>query len=162
MPEKSTVSVLFVCMGNICRSPTAHGVFQQLVDDQGLADIIRVDSAGTHSYHIGNPPDARSQAAAKDRGVDLSGLRARRFVAADFEDFDYLIGMDEDNVRHMQALSPEDANTRAELMLDYSNQYTRPDVPDPYFGNDGFDLVFDMIDDASKGLLRHIRNKHRL
>ena len=162
MPEKSTVSVLFVCMGNICRSPTAHGVFQQLVDDQGLADIIRVDSAGTHSYHIGNPPDARSQAAAKDRGVDLSGLRARRFVAADFEDFDYLIGMDEDNVRHMQAQRPEHANTRAELMLDYSNQYTRPDVPDPYFGNDGFDLVFDMIDDASKGLLRHIRNKHRL
>ena len=162
MSERSTVNVLFVCMGNICRSPTAHGVFQQLVEEQGLAESIHVDSAGTHSYHIGNPPDARSQAIAKARGVDLSGLRARRFAANDFEDFDYLIGMDADNVRHMQSLRPQDAQSQAELMLDYSNQYTRPDVPDPYFGNDGFDLVFDMIDDASRGLLRHIRNKHRL
>ena len=162
MSARSTVNVLFVCMGNICRSPTAHGVFEQLVKEQGLADHVRVDSAGTHSYHVGSPPDARSQKVAKERGVDLSKLRARRFVERDFEEFDYLIGMDADNVRDMQSLRPADARTEARLMLDYSNQYTRPDVPDPYFGNDGFDMVFDMIDDASRGLLRHIRNKHRL
>ena len=162
MSARLPIKVLFVCMGNICRSPTAHGIFQQLVDEQGLGDSILVDSAGTHSYHIGNPPDARSRATAEKRGVDLSGLRARRFVSEDFHEFDYLLGMDEDNVRHMHSIRPEDASTDAHLMLKYSNQYTRPDVPDPYFGNDGFDLVFDMIDDASRGLLRHIRNQHKL
>lgn len=162
MTRKQPVKVLFVCMGNICRSPTAHGIFQQLVDEQGLGDSIQVDSAGTHSYHIGNPPDSRSQATARERGVDLSGLRARRFVSDDFQEFDYVIGMDQDNVAYMQSKRPDDAGSEAQLMLRYSNQYTRPDVPDPYFGNDGFDLVFDMIDDASRGLLRHIRNQHKL
>jgi protein-tyrosine phosphatase len=162
MSSRQPIKVLFVCMGNICRSPTAHGIFQQLVDQQGLGDSIQVDSAGTHSYHTGNPPDARSQTTARERGVDLSGQRARRFVSDDFLEFDYLIGMDEDNVAYMQSKRPDDASSQAQLMLRYSNQYNRPDVPDPYFGNDGFDLVFDMIDDASRGLLRHIRNQHKL
>jgi protein-tyrosine phosphatase len=162
MSSQQPIKVLFVCMGNICRSPTAHGIFQKLVDEQDLGDSIQVDSAGTHSYHTGNKPDARSQATAKERGVDLSGLRARRFVSDDFREFDYVIGMDQDNIAHMQAIRPDGASSQAELMLHYSNQYTRPDVPDPYFGNDGFDLVFDMIDDASRGLLRHIRNQHKL
>jgi len=154
------VKVLFVCMGNICRSPTAHGVFQALVDKHDLGAVLQVDSAGTHSYHVGSPPDSRSQATARQRGVDLSGLRARRFVSADFTEFDYLLAMDHGNFADMRAIKPEDASGRLQLMLEYSQQFTQLEVPDPYFGDDGFELVFDMIDDAARGLLRHIRNKH--
>ena len=154
------VKVLFVCMGNICRSPTAHGVFQALVDEHGLGDSILVESAGTHSYHVGNPPDARSQATARQRGVDLSGLRARRFVSADFTEYDYLLGMDQANIADMGAIKPEGASARLQLMLEYSQQFSQLEVPDPYFGDDGFELVFEMIDDAALGLLRQIRNEH--
>ena len=109
MSDISPVRVLFVCMGNICRSPTAHGVFQALVDKQRLGASILVDSAGTHSYHVGSPPDLRSQATAQARGVDLSGLRARRFESRDFIEFDYLLGMDKSNLADMQALKPDGA-----------------------------------------------------
>jgi protein-tyrosine phosphatase len=160
MPEQQPVKVLFVCMGNICRSPTAHGLFQKLVDEQGLAQRIVVDSAGTHSYHVGNPPDPRSQATARQRGVDLSGLRARRFVSGDFIEFDYLLGMDSGNIADMRAIRPEQASARLQLMLEYSRHFDEREVPDPYYGNDGFELVFDMIDDASRGLLEHIRMQH--
>ena len=160
MPEKKPVKVLFVCMGNICRSPTAHGVMQKLVDEQGLSERIQVDSAGTHSYHVGNPPDPRSQATAKRRGVDLSSQRARRFVSSDFLDYDYLLAMDTGNLADMRALRPDEASARLQLMLEYSSRYSEREVPDPYFGDDGFDLVYDMIDDASRGLLRHIRAEH--
>lgn len=160
MSQQPPVKVLFVCMGNICRSPTAHGVFQQLVQEQGLSQSIRVDSAGTHSYHVGNPPDARSQATAKQRGVDLSTLRARRFVSEDFNEFDYVLGMDADNLADMRAIRPDDARARLQLMLEYATRFNQREVPDPYFGNDGFELVFDMIDDASRGLLQHIRAEH--
>ena len=160
MSDIKPIQVLFVCMGNICRSPTAHGVFQSLVESQKLAHAIRVDSAGTHSYHIGSPPDPRSQATALQRGVDLSGLRARRFVSSDFVDFDYLLAMDHNNLADMLALKPEDANASAELMLSYSNRFGQREIPDPYFGDDGFDLVFDMIDDAARGLLAQIRQRH--
>ena len=156
------IKVLFVCMGNICRSPTAHGVFQALVDKHDLGAAIQVESAGTHSYHVGNPPDARSQATARQRGVDLSGLRARRFVSADFTEFDYLVGMDQANIADMRAIRPETASARLQLMLEYSQQFSQLEVPDPYFGDDGFELVFDMIDDAALGLLRQIRNEHRI
>jgi protein-tyrosine phosphatase len=156
------VKVLFVCMGNICRSPTAHGVFQALVDKHDLGASIQVESAGTHSYHVGNPPDGRSQATARSRGVDLSGLRARRFVSADFTEYDYLLGMDKANIADMGAIKPEGASARLQLMLEYSQQYSQLEVPDPYFGDDGFELVFDMIDDAALGLLRQIRNEHRM
>ena len=160
MSSQPPVKVLFVCMGNICRSPTAHGVFQALVDKHDLGAAIQVDSAGTHSYHVGNPPDPRSQATARQRGVDLSGLRARRFVSADFNEFDYLLAMDKENFADMRAIKPEDASARLQLMLEYSQQFSQREVPDPYFGDDGFELVFDMIDDAARGLLRHIRNEH--
>ena len=160
MPEKKPVKVLFVCMGNICRSPTAHGVMQKLVDEQGLSQYVQVDSAGTHSYHVGNPPDPRSQATAKRRGVDLSSQRARRFVSSDFLDYDYLLAMDTGNLADMRALRPDEASARLQLMLEYSSRYSEREVPDPYFGDDGFDLVYDMIDDASRGLLRHIRAEH--
>jgi len=151
---------MFVCMGNICRSPTAHGVFQAIVDEQGLGESIHVDSAGTHSYHIGSSPDSRSQATASLRGIDLSGLRARRFVSADFVEFDYLLGMDQGNIADMHAIRPDDASARLQLMLEYSGKFQQREVPDPYFSNEGFDLVFDMVDDASHGLLRHIRAQH--
>jgi protein-tyrosine phosphatase len=156
------VKVLFVCMGNICRSPTAHGIFQALVDRHDLGAAIQVDSAGTHSYHVGNPPDPRSQATARQRGVDLSVLSARRFVSADFTEFDYLLGMDQANVADMRAIKPEAASGRLQLMLEYSQQFSQLEVPDPYFGDDGFELVFDMIDDAALGLLRQIRNQHHI
>ncbi len=160
MSDIKPIQVLFVCMGNICRSPTAHGVFQSLVESQQLEHAIRVDSAGTHSYHIGSPPDPRSQATALQRGVDLSGLRARRFVSSDFVEFDYLLAMDHNNLADMMALKPDEANASAELMLSYSNRFGQPEIPDPYFGDDGFDLVFDMIDDAAQGLLAQIRQRH--
>jgi protein-tyrosine phosphatase len=160
MPLQQPVKVLFVCMGNICRSPTAHGVFQSLVDEQGLGESIQVDSAGTHSYHIGSPPDLRSQAMAQSRGIDLTGLRARRFVTTDFTEFDYLLGMDHANLADMLALKPDATGARVKLMLDYSDRFEQQEIPDPYFGEDGFDLVFDMIDDAARGLLRDIRSQH--
>ncbi len=156
------VKVLFVCMGNICRSPTAHGVFQSLVNEQGLTDSILVESAGTHSYHIGSPPDQRSQAAAQSRGIDLSGLRARRFVASDFIDFDYLLGMDRTNLADMLALKPDETDATVKLMLTYSDRFEQREVPDPYFGEGGFEQVFDMIDDAARGWLHHLRSQHGL
>ena len=149
-------------MGNICRSPTAHGVFQSLVEQNGLAESILVDSAGTHGYHVGTPPDPRSQATAKARGVDLSGLRARRFVSEDFVEFDYLLAMDRNNLADMLAIKPSEGGGQATLMLDYSNRFDQPEIPDPYFGDSGFDLVFEMVEDACAGLLRQIRQRHRL
>ena len=160
MKNKDKVAVLFVCMGNICRSPTAHGVFQAMVDEQGLDDRIMVDSAGTHSYHIGSPPDMRSQDIARSRGVDLTRLRARQFESDDFLDFDFLLPMDHSNLSNMLSLRPDSARARLELMLDYSDKYKQKEVPDPYFGSDGFELVFDMISDASAGLLKHIRQQY--
>jgi len=158
MNNMEPVKVLFVCMGNICRSPTAHGVFQSLVAEQGLEESIQVDSAGTHSYHIDSPPDLRSQATAQSHGIDLAGLRARRFVTTDFTEFDYLLAMDHVNLEDMLALKPDgETRARAQLMLEFSDKFEQPEVPDPYFGYDGFDLVFEMIDDASRGLLKDIR-----
>jgi len=160
MKNNKQVKVLFVCMGNICRSPTAHGVFQALVDEQGLDQQILVDSAGTHSYHIGSPPDPRSQATARSRGIDLSGLRARQFQSDDFVDFDFLIAMDRSNLSNMAALNPGKGQAQLALMLEYSTTYSQSEVPDPYFGEGGFDQVFEMIADASKGLLDHIRRQY--
>lgn len=154
------VRVVFVCMGNICRSPTAEGVFQQIVNDHKLQDSIEVDSAGTHSYHIGSDPDRRSQATARLRGIDLSVLRARRFVSEDFLHFDYIIGMDRENQSNMEAIRPHDSDRKVHLMLEFSDKYRQyGEVPDPYYGDDGFDLVFEMIEDASLGLLAKIRER---
>ena len=162
MDNREQVKVLFVCMGNICRSPTAHGVFQAMVDEHDLSDRILVDSAGTHSYHIGSPPDIRSQDTAQSRGVDLSGLRARQFGSDDFLDFDFLLAMDHSNLSDMSSIRPDNARARLDLMLDYSEKFKQKEVPDPYFGNGGFELVFDLINDASAGLLRYIRQQYSL
>ena len=162
MYQKKQVNVVFVCMGNICRSPTAHGVFQALVDEHNLSDVIGVDSAGTHSFHVGNPPDLRSQSTALENDVDLSSLQARQFHRGDFEDFEYIIGMDVANIDDLQSIEPDSHEARVALMLEYSGKYSQKEVPDPYYGNDGFELVFDMIKDGSAGLLNHIRSKHDL
>ena len=160
MKGTKQVKVLFVCLGNICRSPTAHGVFQSLVDDEGLGKQILVDSAGTHSYHVGNPPDLRSQAAAHGQGVDLSKLSARQFISADFLTFDFLLAMDQSNYSNMQLVQPKAPHAKLAMMLEYSDKYSQLEVPDPYYGDDGFELVFDMIADASAGLLSVIRKQY--
>ena len=162
MNNKDEVAVLFVCMGNICRSPTAHGVFQAMVDEQGLGDRILVDSAGTHSYHIGSPPDIRSQDTARSHGIDLSGLQARRFESDDYHDFDFLLAMDYSNLSNMSSLKTDGARARLDLMLDYSEKHTQKEVPDPYYGDGGFEQVFELISDASAGLLRHIKQQYSL
>lgn len=156
------LSVLFVCMGNICRSPTAHGVFQALVDEQGLSEHIFVDSAGTHSYHLGSSPDLRSQTTARGHDVELSHLSARQFIANDFLEFDFLLAMDRSNNTNMLRLQPEQPKAKLAMLLAYSEKYSQLEIPDPYYGDDGFERVFDMIADASAGLLRAIRNQYSI
>lgn len=151
------VRVLFVCMGNICRSPTAEGVFKRFVADYGLSKQIESDSAGTHDYHIGEPPDSRSQAAAKRRGYDLSALRARQVALDDFADFDYVLAMDEVNHAALRRLCPAQYRERVKLFLEFSPEAGRRDVPDPYYGGaQGFEEVLDLVELAAQGLLRHI------
>jgi protein-tyrosine phosphatase len=157
------VRVLFVCLGNICRSPTAEGVFRAVVERAGLLQHIEIDSAGTHAYHVGEPPDARAQAAAQRRGVDLSGLRGRRATRVDIERFDYILAMDEENYQNLQALSPQGLEHKIRLFLEFAPQRPEREVPDPYFGGEGgFERVLDMIEEASEGLLAHLRERHGL
>ncbi len=157
------VKVLFVCLGNICRSPTAHGVFLHLVEREGLADQIEVDSAGTHAYHVDDPPDPRAQAAAAKRGVDLSLLRARRALQEDFQVFDYVLAMDRGNYAHLSALCPAGAEDKLRLFLSFAPELGEDEVPDPYYGGTaGFERVLDMIESAAEGLLADIRLRHGL
>lgn len=149
--------VLFVCMGNICRSPTAEGVFRHLVEQQGLAGQIIVDSAGTHDYHLGDAPDARSQAAAARRGYDLRDLRARQVVRDDFSSFDYVLAMDEANLRLLQQQCPDDCRERLKLFLEFADDVALREVPDPYYGGaQGFEAVLDLVEHAAHGLLHVI------
>ncbi|MDO6595071.1 low molecular weight protein-tyrosine-phosphatase [Neptuniibacter sp. 1_MG-2023] len=151
--------VLFVCLGNICRSPTADGVFKQLVSTQRLHNKIYVDSAGTAAYHIGNPPDSRSIAAAKQRGYDLSSLRARQVISADFDEFDYVLAMDNENLSNLKSICPEGAKAYVGLFLDFTGLPV-DEVPDPYYGGEGgFEYVLDLIESASAGLLQHIQKE---
>ena len=153
-----TVRVLFVCMGNICRSPTAEGVFRHFVRDASLQHVIEADSAGTHGYHIGDPPDERAQAAALRRGYDLSALRARQVTREDFGVFDYVLAMDHDNLQLLQRLRPPQVDRNPLLFLDFSSMRSVTEVPDPYYGGPhGFEQVLDLVEDAAQGLLRHIR-----
>jgi len=157
----SKVKVLFVCMGNICRSPTAEGVFAKHVQDANLADVIEIDSAGTHAYHIGETPDPRSQKTALKRGIDLSSLRARRAIAEDFDTFDYVLAMDRDNQQGLQAICPIGAEYKLQLFLSYAPNLEHAEVPDPYYGGPmGFERVLDMIEEASAGLLQDIQLRH--
>ncbi|HBC07652.1 MAG TPA: phosphotyrosine protein phosphatase [Rhodospirillaceae bacterium] len=152
------VNVLFVCLGNICRSPTAEGVFRELVRREGLDAVIKTDSAGTSDWHIGEPPDPRAQDAAKHRGVDLSDLRCRQTRAQDFDDFDYVLAMDRRNHAALSVLMPKGRGDRLHMFLSFAPQLGLTEVPDPYYGaGDGFNQVLDMIEAASRGLLDHIR-----
>lgn len=152
------MKILFVCMGNICRSPTAEGVFRDLVIKQGFGGDIFIDSAGTHAYHEGEEADSRSQKAALVRGVDLGDLRARRLIEEDFERFDYILVMDEKN--HASALKrcPESHKEKLRYFLEFAPHLNNLNVPDPYYGGKfGFERVLDMVEDASVGLLKALR-----
>jgi len=153
-------SVLFVCTGNICRSPTAEGILRKRVAESGLAELIVVDSAGTHGYHVGQPPDARTQAAALRRGYDLSRLRARRVAPEDFQRFDLLLAMDREHERLLGRLAPPATGHKIGLVMSYARRSVHDEVPDPYYGGPGgFELVLDLLEDAAEGLLEHLRRE---
>jgi len=147
-------------MGNICRSPTAEGVFRHKVIAAGLEDRIQIDSAGTIAYHIGHPPDPRAQKAALKRGIDLSSQRARRVTSSDFEAFDFVIAMDSDNRYELEAICPPGYEDRLHMFLKFAQSSGETDVPDPYYGGGyGFDTVLDLVDEAAEGLLQHLKSK---
>lgn len=155
------VSVLFCCMGNICRSPTAEAVFRFKVEKAGLSELITIDSVGTHDYHIGDPPDLRTQKAAKQRGYDMSILRGRQVEVADFSRFDYVLAMDNANMSILNRMCPLDYRDRLGLFMQYAQNHQEREVPDPYYGGDrGFESVLDMVEDAAAGLLLHINQSH--
>ena len=146
--------ILFVCMGNICRSPTAEGVFRRIAERRGIAERFHIDSAGTGNWHVGNPPDQRACEAARERGIDITDLRARQVDPADFERFDLVIAMDHSNRLALYELAGETHRSKVRLMLEYSEQWAGEDVPDPYYGGGhGFDLVLDLIEEACDNLL---------
>ena len=148
-------------MGNICRSPTAEAVFRHYVENAGLTDKISIDSAGTHDYHIGSPPDTRTQRAANQRGYDMSDLRGRQVEGSDFKRFDYVLAMDRANLENLQRITPRDSEIKPRLFLEYARHHGEREVPDPYYGGaDGFERVLDMVEDAAEGLLQHIRQRH--
>ena len=148
-------------MGNICRSPTAEGVFRQIVTGQHLDERIRIDSAGTHAYHIGEPPDRRAQAAALQRDIDLSRQVARRVDVTDFEAFDYILAMDRDNLQILRSLCPAGHEHKLSLFLSFAPHLGEEEVPDPYYGGErGFERVLDLIEAAAEGLLVDIRQRH--
>jgi protein-tyrosine phosphatase len=161
--RKTMVKVLFVCMGNICRSPTAHGVFRELVQREGLIEQIGIDSAGTHAYHVGEPPDCRAQETARRRGIDMSDLRARRVEPEDFHHFDYVLAMDEDNYHGLNRICPEGQHDRLRMFMDFAPELRTHEVPDPYYGGaTGFEHVLDLVEAAAAGLLTEIRRRHGL
>jgi protein-tyrosine phosphatase len=152
--------VLFVCTGNICRSPTAEGAFRKAVAEAGLSSRIEIDSAGTHGYHIGEAPDPRSVAAAARRGIDIAALQARKVEKADFNSFDLILALDKGHLHHLRALRRDEHKAEVRLLLDFHEQSRGRDVPDPYYGQDlDFELVLDLVEDASQGLLAHIKTK---
>ena len=153
--------VLFVCLGNICRSPTAEGVFSTIVEQRELSARIEADSCGTAAWHVGKAPDRRATAAAALRGYDLGGLRARRVRAADFRHFDYILAMDRENLAELEALRPASYPGHLGLLLDFAGGAALREVPDPYYGGDeGFGQVLDLVELASEGLLREICDAH--
>lgn len=152
--------ILFVCMGNICRSPTAEGVTRAQAERQGLAAEFEFDSAGTHGYHIGKAPDARAREAASRRGYDLSALKARQVNSYDFIRFDRILAMDRDNLDLLRQACPSEHRHKLGLFLEYAAGGEADEVPDPYYGGtEGFELVLDMVEDAARGLLESMTKK---
>lgn len=158
MNKSSELSVLLVCMGNICRSPTAEGVLREKARQAGLEARLRIDSAGTHDYHVGSPPDPRARQAALGRGYDLSALRGRQVADEDFQRFDYILAMDRDNLANLLARCPAELRHKVRLFLSFSRRFADREVPDPYYGGSrGFEEVLDMVEDAVEGLLEEAR-----
>ena len=154
------IKILFVCMGNLCRSPMAEGVFKHHVAQAGLQDLIASDSAGTHDYHVGDPPDPRALRASERRGYDLSALRGRQVSRGDFSEFDYVLAMDESNLRVLERLCPSQHALKLKLLMEFSTGPALREVPDPYYGEDqGFERVLDMVEQAAQGLLDHLRRR---
>jgi protein-tyrosine phosphatase len=157
--ERRTCRILFVCLGNICRSPTAEGVLRHLIAREAPELGLEIDSAGTGNYHIGDPPDLRSQRAAMGRGIDLSGLRARQVSTRDFTDFDLILAMDRSNLRDLQALRPKASHAQLRLFLEYAGHSDDLEVPDPYYGEaSGFERVLDLTTAAARGLIVALQN----
>jgi protein-tyrosine phosphatase len=154
------IRVLFVCLGNICRSPTAEAVFRHHVREAGLEAQVHIDSAGTSDYHEGYPPDERARTAAGRRGYDMEGRRARQVTVRDFHEFHYLLAMDRANLAELKHLAPREHAHKARLLTDFSAAYRGHEVPDPYYGGvHGFERVLDMLEDAARGLLEDIRSR---
>jgi protein-tyrosine phosphatase len=152
--------VLFVCMGNICRSPTAHGVMRQLVQRAGLQEKVEVDSAGTHAYHVGEPPDSRAQHHARQRGYELADLRARQVSSRDFERFDLILAMDHDNLALLKERCPRTQQHKLRRLTEFCQHHTSPVVPDPYYGGgEGFERVLDLVEDACQGVLAELSQR---
>jgi protein-tyrosine phosphatase len=156
------VKVLFVCMGNICRSPMAHGIFESRINDAGIGHLVQVDSAGTHAYHVGSPPDERAQRTAMARGIDLSRQRARLLEPEDFESFDFVLVMDEDNLEYALRICPPQYTERVRLLLDFAEGLHDREVPDPYYGGQaGFERVIHMVENAVEGLVEELKRRYR-
>jgi len=158
--KKEKLSVLFVCLGNICRSPTAEAIFSQDVADASLSEVISVDSCGTGDWHIGHSPDPRACAAGSDRGYSLESLRARQLCSEDFYRYDYIMAMDNDNLQALEAARPEDSDAVVALLLEQTGNEKESEVPDPYYGGSrGFDYVISLIETASQQLLRQLKER---
>lgn len=147
-------------MGNICRSPSAEGVFKRVIKEAGLESLVAVSSAGTHAFHIGEAPDVRAQAAARKRGIDISATRARQVCAQDYEDYDYILAMDWENLAFLKQQCPKQYQHKLMLLMRFANEFEEASVPDPYYGGpEGFSKVLDYIEDASNGLLEVVRKR---
>ena len=152
------IRVLFICLGNICRSPSAEGVFRRMLEDADLAELILADSAGTGNWHVGKSPDHRAQVTALRRGLDISALRARQIVQEDFSTFDYIVAMDQENMKDLDKYRPPTHQPIMRLLLDFGKNMTGRDVPDPYYGpQEDFERMFDLIENGAADLLRHIK-----
>ena len=162
MSSQRSLKVLMICLGNICRSPTAHGVLSTLIERRKLHDFLEVDSAGTERWHLGETPDKRSISAAKDRGYDISNLIARQVSAVDFANFDYLLAMDRNNLRDLKGLCPEEYKGKLCLLLEFGS-LSEIDVPDPFYGEfSDFEFVLDVVENACEGFLEHVISNHSL
>jgi protein-tyrosine phosphatase len=158
--KREQISVLFVCMGNICRSPSAEGVFREQVRVSKLDLDVEIDSAGTHAYHVGEPPDPRATQAALNRGIDLSAQRARAVDTSDFRQFDFILAMDDDNLELLERMQPQDSTAKVSLLLDFCPDAETAHVPDPYYGGpSGFETVLDLLETACDAFIEQLQQR---